>query len=122
MLLMHATKADWQAFAALPRAALDAHVAFLEDLDRQLCGSGELVSEGGLSGPESAFLVRAGCAGEKVSAAFPPDKEFLVGYWVVDCDTPGRARQIAASLSSCPGPAPWAVEVRPVMRPGAPEI
>ena len=35
---------------------------------------------------------------------FPEAKEFLAGYWIVDCDGPQRATEIAAQASAAPGP------------------
>ena len=50
---------------------------------------------------------------------FPEAKEFLAGYWIVDCDTPQRAYEIAARASAAPGkggePMNMPIEVREVM-------
>jgi hypothetical protein len=52
---------------------------------------------------------------------FPEAKEFLIGFWIVDCDTAERAYEIAARASSAPGvngePLRIPIEVRPVMGP-----
>jgi hypothetical protein len=123
MLLMHGPQALWRALGALPPADARAHRAFLQELERQLVESGELVERASeaLGGPERAQLVRArGRGGPLVARApFPEAQPFLAGYWIVDCDSPARAAAIAARLSAAPGPggAPLdiAVEVRPVM-------
>jgi hypothetical protein len=50
---------------------------------------------------------------------FPESKEFLVGYWIIDVETPQRAYEIAAEASAAPGrggaPLKMAIEVRQVM-------
>jgi hypothetical protein len=123
MLLMNATQADWQAFGTLTPQDRKAHVAFMKDLDRRLRAAGELVCDDGLSGPAQAQLVRAR-SGEPplITAGFPAGKEFLAGYWVIDCHEPRRIVEIAALVSSAPGrggaPLNFPVEVRPIM--GAP--
>ena len=76
----------------------------------------------GLTPPNEAKLVRASKNGGApvTDGIFPETKEFLVGYWVIDVDTPERAYEVAAKASSAPGPggAPlnMAIEVRPVMQ------
>jgi hypothetical protein len=127
MLLMQGTRDDWQALEALSREETEAHVAFIEAVDQQLWAAGELVSEIGLTGPREARLVRAGHTGTAVMpASFAGDKAFLVGYWLVDCDSGARATEIAASLSASPGrggtPLGLAIEVRPLMRPPGEEM
>jgi hypothetical protein len=99
---------------------IQAHVAFMMDLNRQLGESGELVGAEGLAGPDQAKLVRAGKDGKPVTdGVFPEAKEFLAGYWIVDVESPERAYEIAAQASAAPGPggAPlnMAIEVRQVM-------
>jgi hypothetical protein len=121
MLLVHGTQADWRSFGTWRPADIEAHIAFANQLGRQLRASGELVSDGGLTGPALARVVRARDGGAPTvdCAPFPEDKQFLSGYWVVDCDGPRRAIEIAAQLSASPGrggvPLNLAVEVRPVM-------
>jgi hypothetical protein len=50
---------------------------------------------------------------------FPEAKEFLLGYWLVDVESPERAYEIAARLSAGPGPGGiptnMPIEVRQVM-------
>jgi hypothetical protein len=50
---------------------------------------------------------------------FVETKEFLAGYWIVACDTPQRAYEIAARASAAPGPGGvplnMPIEVRQVM-------
>ena len=59
----------------------------------ELTEAGELVSAQGLDGPEEARIVRAGKSGapEVTDGPYPEAKEFLAGFWIVDCESK-RAR------------------------------
>ncbi len=102
------------------QADLQAHIAFMKNLNRGLHESGELVSAEGLTFPEQAKLVRAGKDGAPITdGVLPESKEFLAGFWIVDVDTAERAYAIAAEVSAAPGPGGAAlnmpIEVRPIM-------
>ncbi len=110
-----------------PKADLQAHIAFMRALNRDLGESGELVSAEGLSFPDQARLVRAGKNGAPVTdGVFPESKEFLAGFWIVDVESPERAYAIAAKVSAAPGPGGtplnMPIEVRPVMSALPPEM
>jgi hypothetical protein len=110
-----------------PRKDLQAHIAFMKNLNKELRDSGELVSAEGLSFPDQARLVRAGQNGVPITdGVFPESKEFLAGFWIVDVDTPERAYAIAAQASAAPGPGGtplnMPIEVRPVMSAPPPEM
>lgn len=103
-----------------PKADLQAHIAFMKNLNKSLCESGELVSAEGLSFPDQARLVRADKDGTPITdGVFPESKEFLAGFWIVDVESPARAYAIASQISAAPGPAGtplyMPIEVRPVM-------
>jgi hypothetical protein len=103
-----------------PQADIQAHIQFMISLNKDLKASGELVSAEGLAWPDQAKLVRAGKNGEPVTdGVFPESKEFLIGYWLIDVESPERAYQVAARASAAPGPggAPlnMPIEVRQVM-------
>src|SRR5712671_6258231 len=103
-----------------PQKDLQAHIAFMVGLNKELHESGELVSAEGLSFPDQAKLVRAGKDGTPITdGVFPESKEFLAGYWIVDVDAPERAYAVAARASAAPGfggaPMNMPIEVRPVM-------
>jgi hypothetical protein len=92
----------------------------MQSFAKKLGASGELVAAEGLGGPDQAKLVRAASDGTPTTdGVFPESKEFLVGYWIVDVDSPQRAYQIAAEASAAPGvggkPLNMAIEVRQVM-------
>ncbi len=75
----------------------------------------------GLAAPEEARIVRAGKGGapEVTDGPFPEAKEFLAGFWIVDCESTERAYEIAARASAAPGqggvPLNMPIEVRQVM-------
>lgn len=105
---------------AWPKKDLQAHVAFMTGLNKELHERGELVSAEGLSFPNQAKLVRADKDGRPVTdGVFPESKEFLAGFWIIDVDSPDRAYEIAARISAAPGPggAPlnMPIELRPIM-------
>ena len=122
ILMMNTMKAghgvpDWQ------MTDLQAHIAFMKSLNKELRESGEFVFAEGLSFPDQAKLVRADDNGMPITdGVFPESKEFLAGFWIVDVKTPERAYQIAARISAAPGaggaPLNMPIEVRPV--PGGP--
>jgi hypothetical protein len=122
MLMMHAPSGtgDW-AVGQWPAKDLKAHIEFMKKLARDLTASGELVAAEGLAGPEAARIVKAGRNGapEVTDGPFAESKEFLAGYWIVDCESRDQAYRIAARASAAPGPggAPLnlAIEVREVM-------
>lgn len=126
ILMMNTMKAghgvpDW------PKNDLQAHIAFMMSLNRELRERGELVSAEGLSFPNQATLVRAGKDGTPITdGVFPEGKEFLAGFWIVDVESPERAFAIAGRISAAPGPggAPlnMPIEVRAVMSAPPPEM
>ena len=122
MLMMHAPRGtgEWSVGQWTPEA-LKAHIDFMHRLNHDLTEAGELVDGQGLAGPGEARVVRAGKSGapEVTDGPFAEAKEFLAGFWIVDCESAERAYAIAARASSAPGPngAPlnMAIEVRQVM-------
>jgi len=126
MLIMQATKAAFDSYRAWPPQDLEAHIDFMYRFNKELTESGEFVSAEGLAWPEQAKVVRAqnGGAPAVTDGPFPEAKEFLAGYWIVDCESPERAIEIAARASAAPGPGGASfgmpIEVRQVMS-GPPE-
>jgi hypothetical protein len=108
MLMMHAPRGtgDWDVAKWKPED-VRAMVKFMGDLNRDLTSRGELVSAEGLVAPGEARIVRAGKDGKPVvtDGPFAETKEFLAGFWIVECPTAERAYDIAARASSAPGPA-----------------
>lgn len=100
---------------------IQAHIGFMGDVNGKLVASGEFVDGQGLAMPDQARIVRAGDGGAPVvtEGPFAETKEWLAGYWIVDTDTPERAVELAAYISTAPGPGGrplnMPIEVRPVM-------
>ncbi len=120
ILLMTGTKAGVDAYRAWAQKDIQAHFAFLKALNKELTESGELVANEGLGLPDQAKVVRAGKDGAPITdGVFPEAKEFLLGYWIVDVESPERADEIAAKLSAGPGPGgttlSMPIEVRQIM-------
>ncbi|MET8701649.1 YciI family protein [Kitasatospora sp. NPDC058032] len=97
------------------------HVRYMRDLNAELADTGELVDAQGLAAPETARIVRGHGDGAPVvsDGPFPETKEWVAGWWIVDCAGEPRAVEIAAKVSAAPGPEgrPLAmpVEVRRIM-------
>ena len=121
MLMMHAPRGTGEyAVSNWSPEDFQAHIGFMQQLNRELTGSGEWVDGQGLAAPGEAKLVRADKDGAPVTdGPFAEAKEFLAGFWIVEVDSPERAYQIAAKASAAPGPggAPlnMPIEVRQVM-------
>jgi hypothetical protein len=127
MLMMNTPSGGPYQIFSWPQQDIQAHIAFMVDLNKKLSASGELVGVEGLAGPDQAKLVRAGKDGRPVTdGVFPESKEFLAGYWIVDVESPERAYAIAAQASAAPGPGGkplnLAIEVRQVMSGPPPEM
>lgn len=105
ILLMTGSRAGVDTYRAWSQADIDAHMAVLRRINKELNDSGEFVSTQGLAGPDEAKIVRGEKNGAPVTdGVFPESKEFLLGYWIVDVETPERAYAIAARISTAPGP------------------
>ncbi|RAY11064.1 hypothetical protein DPM19_32290 [Actinomadura craniellae] len=102
-----------------------AHIEFMHEVNQRLTETGELVGGEGLAAPDQARIVRAGGGAPVVTdGPYPETKEFLVGFWVIECESLERATERAAYISAAPGPggAPlnMPIEVRQVLS-GPPE-
>jgi hypothetical protein len=105
ILLMSGTKAGVGSYLGWSQKDKDAHMAVLARIEKDLAESGEFVATQGLSDPREAKLVRGEKDGMPVTdGIFPESKEFLLGYWIVDVETPVRACAIAGRISAAPGP------------------
>jgi hypothetical protein len=125
ILMMNATKAEFDWYAKWPKEDLQANFAFMRAFNKELKDSGVLVATEGLAWPDQAVIVRAGSDGTPITdGVFPEAKEFLAGYWIVDVESPEEAFRIAARASLAPAPAgtegTMPIEVRQVMS-GPPE-
>jgi hypothetical protein len=122
MLMMHAPRGagDW-AVMSWPPKAIQAHIAYMGALYKDLQQAGQLVDAQGLAPPQDARIVRADDRGrpEVTDGPFAEAKEFLAGYWVVDVASNEEAYEIAARASLAPGkdgnPLHLKIELRQVM-------
>ncbi|WP_444950515.1 YciI family protein [Micromonospora ureilytica] len=123
MLLMQFSAAgtDFPGIDTWTQDEVRAHIAFMGEVNAKLTAAGEWVDAQGLGGPQQARIVRAGEGGTPVvtEGPFAETKEFLAGFWVVDCESPQRAVELAAYISTAPGPGGrplnMPIEVHPVM-------
>jgi hypothetical protein len=120
ILMMHGTKADWDAFVKWPKEDLLANMTFMQAFTQELKEAGVFVETHGLASPDQARVVRAGSGGEPVTdGVFPEAKEFLAGFWIIDVESPEQAYKISARVSAAPAPAgttgSMPVEVREIM-------
>jgi hypothetical protein len=127
MLMMHVPRGtgEYQVGDWAPEE-LKAHIDFMHRLNKDLIDRGEFVAGEGLTPPGQARVVRANRNGTPAvtDGPFPEAKEFLAGFWIVEVDRAERAYEIAARISTAPGPGGTPliipVEVRQVMS-GPPE-
>ena len=106
MLMMNAPRGtgDYQINNWSPED-FKAHIAFMNQYNKELTEAGEWVDGQGLTPPGQAKLVRAGKNGAPITdGPFPESKEFLAGYWIIEVDSPERAYALAAKASAAPGP------------------
>ena len=109
MLMMHyganAGEGGERPIHTWPPEDIKAHIDFMLRLNQELTSSGELVAAEGLAGPDQVKVVRAQKGGlpAVTDGPFPETKEFLAGFWIVDCDGPKRAIEIAGRASGAPG-------------------
>jgi hypothetical protein len=120
MLLMHSNKQDWDDMPnTWSSEDIRVMVKFMNELDRELAESGELVESRGLAGPDQMKTVRAQDDGEPIitDGPFGETKEVLAGYWVVDVASEERVLELAVRISRTPGPGGrpvnQAVEIHP---------
>jgi hypothetical protein len=84
-------------------------IGFMQQLDRDLTTSGELVFNLGLADGSTAKTVRLeNGLPVATDGPFAESKEALIGYWVVDVESEGRAIEIAGRIVEYSG----VVEVR----------
>ncbi|MCW2864402.1 MAG: hypothetical protein JWP48_6110 [Actinoallomurus sp.] len=121
LMQFSAAQTDFPGIDTWSAEEVKAHIEFMGRTNEELVKSGEFVDAQGLAMPDHAKIVRAngGQAPLVSDGPFPETKEFLAGWWIVDCETPERAVELAAAVSAAPGPGGrplnMPIEVRPVM-------
>lgn len=110
MLLIHTNPANWQTLSQEERDGLMAEYG---KFTQEIINSGEHVDGAPLADPSESRTVRVrNGETDVVDGPFAESKEYLAGYYLVDCDGPDRAAEIAAKI---PDARFNAVEIRPVM-------
>ena len=122
MLMMHVGRDDGTEVLDWAQDDIRNMIEFQRAFDRELEERGEMVFNAGLGWPDQARIVRSDDGAAVVTdGPFPEGREFLIGFWVVDCDSEERAYAIAAKASSSPGaggaPTCVPIEVRPLAGP-----
>lgn len=120
ILMMTGNMAGVESYMAWRESDIKAHFAYLKTFNDDLVHAGEFVDVHRLGAPQQAVVVRAGKDGAPITdGVFPESKEFLLGAWIVDVDSPERAYALAARLSGGPGPGgitiSMPIEVRQIM-------
>jgi hypothetical protein len=117
MLLIYQNQATWQDLPDADRQALMAEAGAIIE---ELTATGEWVGGDGLADPATARTVRVRNGVPAVTdGPYAEAKEQMVGYCVVDCETPERAVQIATRW---PDARLWGMEVRPMLSTGGVEM
>jgi hypothetical protein len=111
------SRAAWEALPEERRAeGMRAHAA----LNEELAGSGELIVTEALADPSAATRVSIR-EGRTITTdgPFGEVKEFLAGFYLVECDSFERALELASKLPEAPA---GEIEVRPIMDYGGSEM
>jgi hypothetical protein len=119
MMMMAATRARWESMSTWSPEDVKAHIDYQTEFVAELRDTGELVAEEGLAPPSEARVVQAHLPGAPVvtDGPFPESKEFLAGYWLIECDTFERAVELAAHASAAPGPGGRPMQIPIELRP-----
>lgn len=113
MLLIHQNPESFQALSEDEKQAIFADV---DALMAELTESGEWVGGEALADDSTTRTVRVrGGVPTVTDGPYAEAKEQMVGYCIVDCETPERAVEIAARW---PDARFWAMEVRAILSPG----
>src|SRR5664279_5823567 len=105
VLLMHVGHDDGNEVLDWAPQDIKNMIEFQHAFDSELEESGEMVFNAGLSWPDQARILRFHGGAPAVSdGPFPEAKAFLIGFWIVECDSDERAYAIAAKASSSPSP------------------
>ena len=115
MLLMMCPENAYEKLGSWAPADFKAHIEFMIAFDKKLKARGELVAAEGLDDPRQTKIVRSQKSGVPAitDGPFAESKEFLAGFWIVDCESEARAIAIANEASAAPGPggAPMSIPI-----------
>ena len=127
MILVYGSQRDYDSLAGQAaegqpgwsREDFAALGTFMEQFNKELAESGELVDTRGLTAPVHTRRIQLRNDVPVVTdGPYAETQEVLAGYWIVDCDSFDRATEIAARLTSIPGPAQVGdrevIDIRPI--------
>lgn len=125
MILLYGSQQDYDAMGgkasdkpAWTPEEVAAMGAFMDNFNRQLADSGELVETRGLTAPAHARRIQLqGGVPVVTDGPYAETQEVLAGYWIIECESFDRATDIAAGFAQCPGPAYTSasvVDIRPI--------
>ena len=131
MIMTNASQADYDEMSGKPVAepvwTMDdfaAMGAFMQQFNRELADSGELVETRAMSAPVHTRRVHQVDGVSVVTdGPYAETQEVLAGYWIVECESFDRATEIAGRFSKCPAPPSVAAtayaDVRPLVESSA---
>ncbi len=112
LLIMHNNPAVWNALTDEERGAIgDGHDGFIDTITK----SGEMITTQGLADPSQSAVVRVRDGQQVVTdGPYLEAKEYLGGFYLIDCESKERALELAAMLPDAKIEG-MGVEVRQVM-------
>ena len=112
LLTMHMNPEVWEALSEETRdSVMTGHGDFIT----KIRASGELISTQALGSPDESAVVRVrGGAPVVTDGPYLESKEFLAGYYLVECESRDRALEVAAMIPDA-GIEGLGIEVRPVV-------
>ncbi|MFC5823542.1 YciI family protein [Nonomuraea insulae] len=112
LLIMHANPRIWDALTEEKRnEVMSGHGPFMEAITK----SGEMISTTALADPSQSAVVRVrGGLPAVTDGPYLEAKEYLGGYYLVECDSRERALELAALIPDA-GVEGLGIEVRPVV-------
>ncbi|GAA2636866.1 YciI family protein [Actinomadura fulvescens] len=117
LLIMHMNPQIFEALTEEERQeVMSGHGAFIETIKK----SGEMIDTVALADPSQSAVVRVRDGAPAVTdGPYLEAKEFLGGYYLVECESKERAYELAAMIPDA-GVDGMGIEVRPVMFRDAP--
>ncbi|MBB6347654.1 hypothetical protein FHU36_004199 [Nonomuraea muscovyensis] len=115
LLIMHTNPRIWDALTEEERnEVMQGHGAFMETIKK----SGETISTTALADPSQRAVVKVrGGVPAVTDGPYLEAKEYLGGYYLVECDSRERALELAALIPDA-GVEGLGIEVRPVVYAG----
>ncbi|MCC5578067.1 hypothetical protein IMZ11_20785 [Microtetraspora sp. AC03309] len=112
LLIMHMNPQIWDALTEEERQdVMNGHGGFIKTIQE----SGEMIGTQALADPSTSAVVRVRDGNPAVTdGPYLEAKEYLAGFYLVDCESRERAIELAAMIPDAAVPG-LGIEVRPVM-------